>query len=246
MILWRFLAQKAVSIYLNLKFISMKQHLLIFLFVIQLVYSAICAKAEPPVYEGRPEDSIQFKVDNDGNVTSTGTISKQPARKTYRLRAGDKLRFELLNDKYNFESDVVVDNQGAVNLEYINWVGVEGKTIEEASLAIQELYAKDYFVNPNLKLVLTEKAPIRYKIFGQVANPGYYEVPPGLGVDLLDAIAIAGGYTRLAGKISLRSDESAPPSEIRNFKIRDLTKGRNNGIPKLIGGETIVIGESFF
>ena len=246
MILWRNLAQKAVSIYLNLKFISMKQNLLIFLFVLQLVYSAICAKAEPPVYEGRPEDSIQFKVDNDGNVTSTGTISKQPARKTYRLRAGDKLRFELLNDKYNFESDVVVDNQRAVNLEYINWVGVEGKTIEEASLAIQELYAKDYFVNPNLKLVLTEKAPIRYKIFGQVANPGYYEVPPGLGVDLLDAIAIAGGYTRLAGKIALRSDGSEPSSEVKTFKIKNLTKGRKNEIPKLIGGETIVIGESFF
>ena len=224
----------------------MKQHLLIFLFVIQLVYSAICAKAEPPVYEGRPEDSIKFKVDNDGNVAPSGTISKQPARKTYRLRAGDKLRFELLNDKYKFESDVVVDNQGAVNLEYINWVGVEGKTIEEASLAIQELYAKDYFVNPNLKLVLTEKAPIRYKIFGQVANPGYYEVPPALGVDLLDAIAIAGGYTRLAGKIILKSYELENPSDIKNFKIKNLTKGGKNAIPKLIGGETIVIDESFF
>jgi polysaccharide export outer membrane protein len=151
-----------------------------------------------------------------------------------------------LNDKYKFESDVVVDNQGAVNLEYINWVEVEGKTIEEASLAIQELYAKDYFVNPNLRLMLTEKAPIRYKIFGQVANPGYYEVPPGLAVDLLDAIAIAGGYTRLAGKIILKSYELENPSDIRNFKIKNLTKGGKNAIPKLIGGETIVIDESFF
>mgnify|MGYP003983783051 FL=1 len=224
----------------------MKQHLLIFLFVIQLVYSAICAKAEPPVYEGRPEDSIKFKVDNDGNVAPSGTISKQPARKTYRLRAGDKLRFELLNDRYKFQSDIVVDNQGAINLEYINWVAVEGKTIEEASQTIKELYAKDYFVNPNLRLTLAEKAPIRNKIFGQVANPGYYEVPPGLGVDLLDAIAIAGGYPRLAGKIALRSDESENPSEIRTFKIKNLTKSGKNEIPKLIGGETIVIGESFF
>ncbi|MDB4619544.1 polysaccharide biosynthesis/export family protein [bacterium] len=224
----------------------MKRHLAIFLFVTQLVYSAVCAKAEPPVYEARQEDPIQFKVDNEGNVATAGTILKQPARKTYRLRAGDKLQFELLNDKYKFESDVVVDNQGAVNLEYINWVGVEGKTLEEASLVIKELYAKDYFVNPNLKLRLTEKAPIRYKILGQVANPGYYEVPPGLGVDLLDAIAIAGGYTRLAGKIILKSYDLESPSEIRNFKIKNLTKVGKNEIPKLIGGETIVIGESFF
>jgi len=212
----------------------------------QLVYGAMCAKAEPPVYEGRQKISMQFKVDNDGNAAPAGSILNKPVRKRYRLRAGDKLRFELLNDKYKFESEVVVDNQGAVNLEYINWVGVEGKTLEEASMAIQELYAKDYFVNPNLKLSLTEKAPIRFKIFGQVANPGYYEVPPGLGVDLLDAIAIAGGYTRLAGKIVLKSNELERPSEIRNFKIKNLTKGGKNEIPKLIGGETIVIGESLF
>lgn len=224
----------------------MKRYLAIFLFVTQLVYGSISTNAEPPVYEGRPKESIQFKVDNEGNVATKRTLSEQPARKTYRLRAGDKLQFELLNDKYKFESDVVVDNQGAVNLEYINWVGVEGKTLEEASLEIQELYAKDYFVNPSLKLRLTEKAPIRFKILGQVANPGYYEVPPGLGVDLLDAIAIAGGYTRLAGKIILKSYDSESPSEIRNFKIRNLTKVGKNQIPKLIGGETIVIGESFF
>ncbi|MDA7668122.1 hypothetical protein N8658_01170, partial [Verrucomicrobia bacterium] len=70
----------------------MKRHLAIFLFVTQLVYSAVCAKAEPPVYEARQEDPIQFKVDNEGNVATAGTILKQPARKTYRLRAGDKLQ----------------------------------------------------------------------------------------------------------------------------------------------------------
>ena len=232
--------------YFHLNFMIIKQHIVIFLFATQLVYNAICSMAESPLYDGKPEDAITFKVDNDGNVAPALTISKQSARKTYRLRTGDKLRFELLNDKYKFESDIVIDNQGAVNLEYINWVGVEGKTIEEASLAIQELYAKDYFVNPNLRLTLAEKAPIRFKIFGQVANPGYYEVPPELGADLLDAIAIAGGYTRLAGKIALRSDESEPSSEVRTFKIKNLTKGRKNEIPKITGGETIVIGESFF
>ncbi|MDA7622503.1 SLBB domain-containing protein [Verrucomicrobia bacterium] len=84
------------------------------------------------------------------------------------------------------------------------------------------------------------------KFFGQVANPGYYEVPPGLGVDLLDAIAIAGGYTRLAGKITLKASKLETPSTVKNFKIKNLTNGGKNEIPKLIGGETIVIGESFF
>jgi polysaccharide export outer membrane protein len=107
-------------------------------------------------------------------------------------------------------------------------------------------YGHEYFVNPRLKLTIEEKAKIQYKILGQVANPGFYEVPPNLNINLLDAIAIAGGYTRLAGKITLRKPERTGPDKITSFRVKKLAKANSTSIPSISGGESIVVGETFF
>lgn len=91
-----------------------------------------------------------------------------------------------------------------------------------------------------------EFANIRIKILGQVANPGIYEVPPGMEIDLLDAIALAGGYTRIAGKVTINYNEKGE-QKTESFRLKDLTKGSVNGtLPKLTGNVTIIVGESIF
>jgi protein involved in polysaccharide export with SLBB domain len=199
-----------------------------------------------PTRQAEPKRVAQYSVDQNGNPTPQTNVSNSRSHAAYRLRVGDKLRFELLNNKYKINSEVIIDNLGSINLEYINWIDVKGKTLQEATEEITELYAKDYFVAPNLKLRLVEKAPLRYKILGQVANPGFYEVPPGLEIDLLDAIAIAGGYTRIAGKITFKSQLPNGDESVRDYKIRELTKKLSASIPELKGDETIIVGESFF
>jgi protein involved in polysaccharide export with SLBB domain len=166
--------------------------------------------------------------------------------KPYRIKSGDKLAFALLNTGYEEDANPTVDNQGIVNLPLLGMVKVSGKTLEETLYTLQMLYGHEYFVNPRLKLTVVEKAKIQYKILGQVANPGFYEVPPNLNINLLDAIAIAGGYTRLAGKITLRKPERTGPDKITSFRVKKLAKANSTSIPSISGGESIVVGETFF
>jgi polysaccharide export outer membrane protein len=200
-----------------------------------------------PNHQAKPLKVTQYKVGKDGELqNNSSSMEKVDSREAYRLRAGDKVRFELLNESPKIETQHEIDNLGSINLEYINWVEIVGKTLKEANEHISKLYAKDYFVNPKVKLRLVEKAPLRYKILGQVANPGFYEVPPGLEVDLLDAIAIAGGYTRIAGRITFKAPLPDGGDEVKTFKMKELTSKSTSRIPQLKGDETIIVGESFF
>ena len=59
----------------------------------------------------------------------------------------------------------------------------------------------------------------RFSILGQVNRPGSYEMPessPG-GIDLLEAIAMAGGYTRIAApeRITVRRQGAAAVDDER-------------------------------
>jgi len=134
-----------------------------------------------------------------------------------------------------------------IDVPHLNWVQIAGMTIEEAEAYLISEYKEGYYVDPQIRIRLIEKAKMQFKILGQVANPGFYEVPPGMDLDLLDAIAIAGGYTRIASKIILKSEANEKGEvDINTFKLRDLTRGTKVKIPKLAGNETIVVGESIF
>ncbi|MDA0751097.1 MAG: SLBB domain-containing protein [Verrucomicrobia bacterium] len=86
---------------------------------------------------------------------------------------------------------------------------------------------------------------IRFKILGQVNKPGFYEVPRDIGIDLLDAIAIAGGYEKLADDVTLKYTDEGK-EKVETFKLRDLKKTPESQIPKLRTNATIIVGESIF
>jgi polysaccharide export outer membrane protein len=85
-------------------------------------------------------------------------------------------------------------------------VRVVSNTLEQATIAIHDLLAKHYLVNPQVNLNVTEFAKRRFTVLGQVQHPGTYDMPPDDAVSLLQAIATAGGYTRIGNprKISVQ------------------------------------------
>lgn len=86
---------------------------------------------------------------------------------------------------------------------------------------------------------------IRFKILGEVNKPGFYEVPRDIGIDLLDAIAIAGGYEKLADDVTLKYTDEGK-EKVETFKLRDLKRTPESQIPKLRTNATIMVGESIF
>jgi polysaccharide export outer membrane protein len=98
-----------------------------------------------------------------------------------------------------------ISKDGTANLPLIGIVRLGDKSIEEATATIRSLLDKDFLVNPQVTLTVVEYAKRRFTVLGQVQKSGSFEIPNEETVTLLQAIAMAGGYTRLAhtGKITV-------------------------------------------
>jgi len=75
------------------------------------------------------------------------------------------------------------------------------------------MLAKDYLVNPQVNLTVMEYSKRRFIVLGQVQRPGAYDMPDRDSVRLLQAIGMAGGYTRIV-KLGFRPGDAAAMSLI--------------------------------
>ena len=128
-------------------------------------------------------------------------------------------------------------------------VHLAGLTLTEAAARLTQLYGSDYLVNPRISVSLVAYAKRRFTILGQVNRPGSYEMPEGSpgGIDLLEAVAMAGGYTRIAApdRISVRRRRANGTDEILRVNGKKLAKGEGGSF-QVLSGDTVTVGESFF
>src|SRR5437773_12439455 len=89
----------------------------------------------------------------------------------------------------------------------------------------------------------------RCSILVQLNRPGSYEMPEGSpdGVDLLEAIAMAGGYTRIAApeRISVRRRSTTGDDEILRVDAKRLAR-RGGESFRVVPGDTVTVAESHF
>jgi hypothetical protein len=86
-------------------------------------------------------------------------------------------------------------------------------------------------VNPQITLTVLEYAKRRFTVLGQVQKPGTFEIPSEESVGFLEAIAMAGGFTRLAntGKIVVTRMVSGKKSTFV-LDARAITADGNTGV----------------
>lgn len=116
---------------------------------------------------------------------------------TYVLTPNDVIEMRVYQED-DLLTKARIAQDGTVTIPLIGVVQIGGKTVEEATRLIRDLFDKDYLVNPQVTLTVLEYAKRRFTVLGQVQKPGTYEIPGEEKVTLLQAIAMAGGYTRLA------------------------------------------------
>lgn len=108
----------------------------------------------------------------------------------YRLGTGDKLRVTVYGEE-DLSGEFLVDGSGQVQLPLVGQVKAAGLTIHqfiaEVSTALRDGYLKD----PKVSVEVLNYRP--FYIMGEVNKPGEYPFENGLNV--LGAVALAGGYT---------------------------------------------------
>ena len=138
--------------------------------------------------------------------------------------------------------------EGNVSVPLLGSVHLAGLTLTQAASKLTELYGRDYLVSPRVNVMLLGYAKRRFSILGQVGHPGSFEMPessPG-GIDLLEAIAMAGGYTRIAApeRITVRR-QTANGDQVVKVNAKKFNKSSGGGF-RVEPGDTITVGESIF
>jgi polysaccharide export outer membrane protein len=126
-------------------------------------------------------------------------------------------------------------------------VELAGKSVADATNEIRTKLDKDYIINPQVTLTVMEYAEQWVTVLGEVQKPGQVEIPPEGGLDLLGAIALAGGYTRVAdpGNVIVRRVINGH-DVVARVDARRLARDTNVQEFMVQPGDRISVQESIF
>ena len=141
----------------------------------------------------------------------------------------------------------MIARDGTVQLPLLREVKLAGMTVREARDMLAKLYGQKYLVNPQVYLNVVQFAQRKFTIMGQIAKPGSYDLQGGQTLDLLEAIGMAGGFTRIAdrGRVLIRRKTSDGNSEIIKANAKRMAEGKIE-IIDIKPGDVITIGESWY
>jgi|SRR6185312_17438322 len=119
----------------------------------------------------------------------------------YQLGTGDKVRITVFGED-DLSGEFQVDSTGYLRLPMIGQVKAAGYTARALEDSLTANYANGYLKEPRVNVEVTTYRP--FYIIGEVNKPGEYAYVNGMNV--LNAVALAGGFTQKAieGHVYLR------------------------------------------
>lgn len=212
-----------------------------------LAISAVRAQSPAPAVSEPPRPAIAVPTPPlSGSIppTSSNAVS---APSGYTLSANDQVAIEVFGED-ELRTNARLSSDGNLSVPLLGSVHLGGLTLAQAAARLTDLYGRDYLVNPKVNVSLASYAKRRFTVLGQVNRPGSYEMPEGAaaGIDLLEAIAMAGGYTRIAApeRISVRR-KGADGDQVVRVNGKQIAKG-GAGAFRVEPGDTVTVGESIF
>ena len=166
----------------------------------------------------------------------------------YILTPNDQVAVEVFGED-DLRTNGRLNGEGNLSVPLLGSIRLAGLTLTQAASKLTELYSRDYLVSPKVNVMLIGYAKRRFSVLGQVNRPGSYEMPDGSpgGIDLLEAIAMAGGYTRIAApeRVSVRRHPATGSDQFFKVNAKRFTKG-SGGSFLVEPGDTVTVGESIF
>ena len=139
-----------------------------------------------------------------------------------------------------------ISEDGTIQMPLIGAVRIAGRSVREAQAIIEQALKRDYLVAPQVSVSIADFAKRRFAVLGQVQKPGTYELPGNEALDLMQAIGLAGGYTRSANPSKIIVKRLVSGSEkIFRLNGKDMARGGTERF-RVQAGDTITVEESFF
>ncbi|MDA7597911.1 SLBB domain-containing protein [bacterium] len=118
------------------------------------------------------------------------------------LQPGDEVVITVFGED-KLSTEARIGESGSVELPLIGSVILGGKSVKDATAEITQKLAGGFVVDPKVTLVVTGASMAETMVLGHVRKPGAVELPGDRPINLLTAIAIAGGFDENANKGSV-------------------------------------------
>jgi polysaccharide export outer membrane protein len=164
----------------------------------------------------------------------------------YKLAPNDLLDFRVFQEP-ELDAVVRISGDGQAIFPLVGGVVIGGATISEAIELIKARYRDGYLLNPQLTLTVRTYAKKLFTILGQVQQPGSYDIQGGNKITLLQAIGMAGGYTKIAdsGNVTVKRVEEGVETVLK-FNAKRMARGEDKTSFLIQTGDVIFVGESLF
>jgi len=151
----------------------------------------------------------------------------------YRLGSGDRVRITVFGEK-ELSGDFAVSDKGTVSMPLIGDVPAAGKSLQEFEVQIVRQLKPDYLRNPKVSVEVINFRP--FYIIGEVQKPGSY--PYVAGMTVMQAVALAGGFTHRARETSV-----VIRRVLKGGGYRDEEAGPTAAV---LPGDTVRVRERYF
>lgn len=140
-----------------------------------------------------------------GSAAEPTSAGMAPAAATadYKLLPSDFLQIRVFQEE-DLTREISVSQDYTISLPLIGTVDVRGRSLRQTEELVRQLYDRDYLVNPQITLVVLRYAERAVNVIGSVNAPQAVPFPPERGLTLIEAVARAGGFSRLADKSKVR------------------------------------------
>ena len=176
--------------------------------------------------------------------------SPPPVQGHYAIQPGDLLGISFAGEM-DLTQQVRVDWNGMINVPTLSADG--NAELHAAGLSPSELAAKlssyavtnKILVKARAQVLVIEYATLAYSVLGQVTQPGRYNFPRGIPPRLTieEAVALAGGYTRLArqSQVLLKRNH-----QVYSVDLKKIASQPGHPPVIIVPGDVITVPERMF
>ena len=165
----------------------------------------------------------------------------------YKLSANDLLDFRVFQEP-ELDGVIRVSGDGTAIFPLVGAVPVAGRTVAQATEEIKARYRDGYLVYPQVNLTVRTYAQKLFTVLGQVQKPGSYDMKGSDEITLLQAIGMAGGYTKIAnpGRVTVKRQQQGGGERLIKLDAKRMARGDDSASFYVKPGDIITVAESLF
>lgn len=178
-------------------------------------------------------------------VSGPGTGLRAQEADGYRLNPGDVIRLSVWQEE-DLTREAIVQPDGGISFPLAGQLKAAGRTADELQAEVTTRIER-YIASPVVTIELLEARGNRIYVLGEVRSPGTFQLDRPTSI--VQAIALAGGFTEFAGRGRLRLLRQEDGVEKAwTFDYDDVAGGRalDSNIELKAGDTVIVPGGSIF